>query len=110
MPNASRIGQLPDDVVGNQGLPSRIVSNKRVDMLLEQARRRIHVRLIHPLCSSPKPSCSARLPTIFRVLCSCSSSFEGISAKTLRMSAACRPDARPLLNDTNLCHPRDGLQ
>src|SRR2546426_3786657 len=43
MANRGRIGQLPDDLIGNQGLPSRVVSNERLEMLQQQIRRNTHV-------------------------------------------------------------------
>src|SRR5437870_13046057 len=44
MANRGRIWQLPDDLIGNQGLPSRVVSNERLEMLQQQIRRNTHVR------------------------------------------------------------------
>jgi hypothetical protein len=35
MANGGRRGQLPDDLIGDQGLPSRVVGNERLEMLLE---------------------------------------------------------------------------
>src|SRR2546430_17708676 len=43
MANGGRIGQLPDDLIGNEGLPSRVVSNERLEMLEQQIRRNTHV-------------------------------------------------------------------
>src|SRR5439155_2655192 len=43
MANRGRIGQLPDDLIGNQGLPSRVVGNERLEMLQQQIRRNTHV-------------------------------------------------------------------
>src|SRR5438093_12121526 len=43
MANRGRIGQLPDDLIGNQRLPSRVVSNERLEMLQQQIRRNTHV-------------------------------------------------------------------
>src|SRR2546427_7705050 len=43
MANRGRIGQLPDDLIGNQGLPSRVVSNERLEMSQQQIRRNTHV-------------------------------------------------------------------
>src|SRR2546430_17037705 len=43
MANRGRIGQLPDDLIGNQGLPARVVSNERLEMLQQQIRRNTHV-------------------------------------------------------------------
>src|SRR5712692_9568654 len=49
MANGRRIGQLPDDLIGNEGLPWRIVSNERLKMLQQQIRRSTHVRRRSPL-------------------------------------------------------------
>src|SRR6267143_4694302 len=52
MAKGGRIGQLPDDLIGNQGLPSRVVGNERLEMLLEQTRRRTHVSSLSPFGST----------------------------------------------------------
>src|SRR5467141_2957225 len=56
MANGGRIGQLPDDLIGNEGLPSHVVSNERFEMLPQQIRRSAHVNsLRHHL--DPRTAC-----------------------------------------------------
>src|SRR6266403_6024232 len=65
MANGRRIGQLPDDLIGNEGLPSRVVSNERLEMLHQQIRRSAHVdSLRHHLDANDRRRVAVLLPLL----------------------------------------------
>lgn len=54
MTNGGRVGEFPQDVVGDQRLPLRIVVDKRLDMSLQKIGRNRHLESLSAPRSSPE--------------------------------------------------------